>query len=189
MTTWCPWRWCHCRRNRASWRRWRARWRSAKATERSSTTCDREAAEQPGEELLFGRVGRGPSHQRGAEQGWGERHDGAADRPEAPDGDEEGQDAPSAGQGAVEVERGHRSRAGRRGARRGAGIRRGVVGHGSTAGSGKGGATPPGPSGEAPGPFARLPAVDDGPPAAGLVHGGLRFGESPLLNRRHAVRT
>ena len=146
----------------------------------------REAAEQPGEELLFRRVGRGASHQRGAEQGRGQRHDGAAHRPEAPDGDEEGQDAASAGQRAVEVERSHRSRARRRGGGEG-GIRRGVVGHGSTAGSGKGGAAPPGPFGEAPCPLARLSAVDDGPSAAGLVQGGLRLGESPLFNGRHAV--
>ena len=48
---------------------------------------------------------------------------------------------------------------------------------------------PPGAAGEAQGAVERLAAVDDGAPAAGLVHRGLVLGHSPLLQRRHAVRT
>ena len=66
---------------------------------------------------------------------------------------------------------------------------RGKIGHERFTGSLKCGAAPPRAAGEAQGTLERLAAVDDGAPAAGLVHGRLVLGHSPLLQHRHAIRT
>ena len=188
MTTWCPWRWCHCRRSRVSWRRWRARWRSANASERSSTARSGRPPSRRVKSFSLAVVRGGAAQHGGAEQHGGERDDGAQHGPGAPDGDEERQDAPSAGERAVEVECRHSSLGGGAGGGDRSILRR-VVRHGRGAGSGNGGPASPRPGGEALRTGAGLPAVDHGAPAAGLVHGGFLLGEPPLLNGRHAVRT
>ena len=161
-------------------------------SERGGAVVDqlgRQPAEEPGEELLL-RVVRGrPAHQRGADQLRREGRHRAQHRPHAAQGDEERHDAPSADQRPVEVERRHRSRRrcrplGRRGLGSG-----GQIGHERFIESPECGAAPPRAAGEAPGTLERLAAVDDGAPAAGLVHGRLPLGHSPLLQHRHSIRT